>query len=165
MSPSVIALVIAVVALAGMSAFLYARSLDARSRADERGAELTRLTAQLTTAGTAHAERERVLPQQVRTAEIGLATLKATLEKEREAAAAKLTELQEAETRLRDAFDYLRKGRTTHRATSLLKNFGDATVPITEQIHALQRQSASLPMARALLLPRLLSGQVEPAEN
>ncbi len=43
----------------------------------------------------------------------------------------------------------------------LLKKFGDATIPIAEQIHALQRQIQNLRRTRDLLLPRLLSGQVE----
>lgn len=121
MSPSVIALIVAVVALAGTSAFLFARFSDARSRADERGAEVTRLTGQLTTAGTAHTEREHALFQQVRTAEIDLATLKATLEKEQEATAAKLVVLQEAETRLRDAFAVASRDALTANSSTFLE--------------------------------------------
>jgi type I restriction enzyme S subunit len=41
---------------------------------------------------------------------------------------------------------------------SLLKKFGDATIPIAEQIHTLQHQSQTLRRTRDLLLPRLLSG-------
>ncbi len=43
----------------------------------------------------------------------------------------------------------------------LLKKFGDTTIPIAEQIHTLQRQIQNLRRTRDLLLPRLLSGQVE----
>lgn len=43
----------------------------------------------------------------------------------------------------------------------LLKRFGDATIPSAEQIHALQRQIQNLRRTRDLLLPRLLSGQIE----
>ena len=42
----------------------------------------------------------------------------------------------------------------------LLKNFGNATIPMAEQIHTLQRQIQNLRRTRDLLLPRLLSGQV-----
>ena len=42
----------------------------------------------------------------------------------------------------------------------LLKKFGDATIPLAEQIHTLQRQIQNLRRTRDLLLPRLLSGQV-----
>jgi type I restriction enzyme S subunit len=43
----------------------------------------------------------------------------------------------------------------------LLKKFGDATIPMAEQIHTHQRQIQNLRRTRDLLLPRLLSGQVE----
>lgn len=43
---------------------------------------------------------------------------------------------------------------------SLLEKFGDATIPITEQIDTLQRRIQNLRRTRDLLLPRLLSGQV-----
>jgi type I restriction enzyme S subunit len=43
----------------------------------------------------------------------------------------------------------------------LLKKFGDATIPMAEQIHALRRRIQNLRRTRDLLLPRLLSGQVE----
>lgn len=43
----------------------------------------------------------------------------------------------------------------------LLKKFGEATIPMAEQVHTLQRQTANLRRTRDLLLPRLLSGQVE----
>jgi type I restriction enzyme S subunit len=43
----------------------------------------------------------------------------------------------------------------------LLKKFGAATIPMAEQIHTLQRQIQNLSRTRDLLLPRLLSGQVE----
>jgi len=43
---------------------------------------------------------------------------------------------------------------------SVLKKFGDATIPMAEQIHTLQRQIQNLRRTRDLLLPRLLSGQV-----
>ncbi|MEX5609203.1 restriction endonuclease subunit S [Pseudomonas protegens] len=42
----------------------------------------------------------------------------------------------------------------------LLKNFGDATNPMAEQIHTLQRKVQNLRRTRDLLLPRLLSGQI-----
>ena len=42
----------------------------------------------------------------------------------------------------------------------VLKKFGDATIPMAEQTHALQRQIQNLRRTRDLLLPRLLSGQV-----
>jgi len=42
----------------------------------------------------------------------------------------------------------------------LLKKFGEATIPMAEQIHTLQRQVKSLHQTRDLLLPRLLSGAV-----
>lgn len=45
--------------------------------------------------------------------------------------------------------------------THLLKKFGETTVPMTEQIHILQRQIQNLRRTRDLLLPRLLSGQVD----
>jgi type I restriction enzyme S subunit len=47
----------------------------------------------------------------------------------------------------------------------LLNKFGDATVPMAEQIHTLQRRIQNLRRTRDLLLPRLLSGQVKLAEN
>jgi type I restriction enzyme, S subunit len=43
----------------------------------------------------------------------------------------------------------------------ILKQFGDATTPMSEQIHTLQRQIQNLRRTRDLLLPRLLSGQTE----
>jgi type I restriction enzyme S subunit len=43
----------------------------------------------------------------------------------------------------------------------LLDKFGDETSPITEQIHTLQRQIQNLRRTRDLLLPRLLSGQID----
>ena len=43
----------------------------------------------------------------------------------------------------------------------LLKRFGEATLPMAEQIHSLQRQIQNLRRTRDLLLPRLLSGQIE----
>jgi type I restriction enzyme S subunit len=43
----------------------------------------------------------------------------------------------------------------------LLKKFGDATIPTAEQIHTLQRQTQNLRRTRDLLLPRLLSGQID----
>ena len=50
-------------------------------------------------------------------------------------------------------------------AAPLLKEFGDATIPMAEQIHTLQRQIQNLRRTRDLLLPRLLSGQVNLREN
>jgi type I restriction enzyme S subunit len=44
--------------------------------------------------------------------------------------------------------------------TQLLKQFGDNTIPMAEQIHTLQRQIHNLRRTRDLLLPRLLCGQV-----
>lgn len=44
--------------------------------------------------------------------------------------------------------------------TSLLKKFGEATIPMAEQIHIFQRQTKNLRRTRDLLLPRLLSGQI-----
>ena len=46
-------------------------------------------------------------------------------------------------------------------AVPLLKKFGDATIPMAEQIHALHRKIQNLRRTRDLLLPRLLSGNVE----
>jgi type I restriction enzyme S subunit len=43
----------------------------------------------------------------------------------------------------------------------LLKQFGDATIPMAEQIHRFQRQIKNLRRTRDLLLPRLLSGQID----
>ena len=48
---------------------------------------------------------------------------------------------------------------------SLLIKFGDATAPMAEQIHTLQRKIQNLRRTRDLLLPRLLSGQVELKTN
>jgi type I restriction enzyme S subunit len=47
----------------------------------------------------------------------------------------------------------------------LLKKFGAATIPMAEQIHALHRKIQNLRRTRDLLLPRLLSGQVELKTN
>lgn len=43
----------------------------------------------------------------------------------------------------------------------LLKKFGDETTPMAEQIHILQCQVQNLRRTRDLMLPRLLSGQIE----
>lgn len=43
----------------------------------------------------------------------------------------------------------------------LLKAFGDTTIPMAEEIHTLQRQTQILRHTRDLLLPRLLSGQID----
>lgn len=43
----------------------------------------------------------------------------------------------------------------------LLKKFGEVTIPMAEQIHTLQSQIQNLRRTRDLLLPRLLSGQIE----
>jgi type I restriction enzyme S subunit len=43
----------------------------------------------------------------------------------------------------------------------LLQQFGEATIPMTEQIHTLQHQIQNLRRTRDLLLPRLLSGQID----
>lgn len=45
-------------------------------------------------------------------------------------------------------------------SAALLKQFGDATIPMAEEVHALQRQIQNLRSTRNLLLPRLLSGQI-----
>ncbi len=76
------------------------------------------------------------------------------------------------EKRLWDAADQFRANSGLSAATfekaellipsaPLLKNFGDATTLMAEQIHTLQRQTQDLRQTRDLLLPRLLSGQVE----
>lgn len=44
---------------------------------------------------------------------------------------------------------------------ALLERFGEATIAMAEQAHTLQRQTTNLRRTRDLLLPRLLSGQVE----
>jgi len=44
---------------------------------------------------------------------------------------------------------------------ALLERFGEATIAMAEQSHTLQRQTSNLRRTRDLLLPRLLSGQVE----
>lgn len=44
----------------------------------------------------------------------------------------------------------------------LLRKFGEATIPMAEQIHTLQLQVRNLRRTRDLLLPRLLSGHVAP---
>jgi type I restriction enzyme S subunit len=46
-------------------------------------------------------------------------------------------------------------------SAALLKNFGDATIPMAEEIHTLQREIQNLRRTRDLLLPRLLSGQID----
>jgi type I restriction enzyme S subunit len=46
-------------------------------------------------------------------------------------------------------------------SASLLKKFGAATIPMAEEIHTLQRQIQNLRRTRDLLLPRLLSGQID----
>jgi type I restriction enzyme S subunit len=46
-----------------------------------------------------------------------------------------------------------------------LKKFGDATIPMAEQIHTLQCQIRNLRRTRDLLLPRLLSGQANLETN
>lgn len=43
----------------------------------------------------------------------------------------------------------------------LLQRFGDMTLPIAEAVHVIQSQIASLRRTRDLLLPRLLSGQID----
>ncbi len=47
----------------------------------------------------------------------------------------------------------------------LLKKFGDVTIPMAEEINTLQNQIQNLRRTRDLLLPRLLSGQVNIKEN
>ena len=47
----------------------------------------------------------------------------------------------------------------------LLKKFGGATIPMAEEIHTLQRQIQNLRRTRDLLLPRLLSGQIDVKET
>jgi type I restriction enzyme S subunit len=46
-------------------------------------------------------------------------------------------------------------------AAPLLKMFGEATVPMTEEIHTLQLKIKNLRSTRDMLLPRLLSGQID----
>lgn len=46
-------------------------------------------------------------------------------------------------------------------STALLKQFGNTTAPLAEKIHTLQRQIQNLRRTRDLLLPRLLSGQID----
>lgn len=61
---------------------------------------------------------------------------------------------------------HLRTGGTFEKAdllipsAPLLKKFGEATIPMAEQIHTLQRQTQNLRRTRDLLLRRLLSGQI-----
>ncbi len=43
----------------------------------------------------------------------------------------------------------------------LLQHFGELTVPITEEVHVMQQQIRNLRRTRDLLLPRLLSGQID----
>jgi type I restriction enzyme S subunit len=43
----------------------------------------------------------------------------------------------------------------------LLKKFGEATIPMAKQIHTLQRRIQNLRRTRDLLLPRLLSAQIQ----
>jgi type I restriction enzyme S subunit len=43
----------------------------------------------------------------------------------------------------------------------LLMKFGDTTIPMAEQIHTLQRRNQTLRRTRDLLLPRLISGEVD----
>jgi type I restriction enzyme S subunit len=45
-------------------------------------------------------------------------------------------------------------------SSQLLNRFGEATIPMAEQICSLQRQINNLRHTRDLLLPRLLSGQI-----
>ncbi|NBY46390.1 MAG: restriction endonuclease subunit S, partial [Proteobacteria bacterium] len=45
----------------------------------------------------------------------------------------------------------------------LLEAFGDVSILMAEQIHSLQRQTQTLRRTRDLLLPRLLSGQIDVA--
>ena len=47
----------------------------------------------------------------------------------------------------------------------LLKKFGEATIPMADEIHSLQRLIQNLRQTRDLLLPRLLSGQIEIGNN
>lgn len=46
-------------------------------------------------------------------------------------------------------------------SAALLAKFGEATMPMAEQIYTLQRQIQNLRRTRDLLLPRLLSGQID----
>lgn len=47
----------------------------------------------------------------------------------------------------------------------LLQKFGAATIPISEHIYLLQKKIENLRLTRDLLLPRLLSGQIEITDN
>ena len=46
-------------------------------------------------------------------------------------------------------------------SSALLERFGEATITMTEQAHILKRQTENLRRTRDLLLPRLLSGQID----
>jgi type I restriction enzyme S subunit len=46
-------------------------------------------------------------------------------------------------------------------SSDLLKQFGDATIPLTEQIHTLQTRNNNLRQTRGILLPRLLQGEIQ----
>jgi len=46
-------------------------------------------------------------------------------------------------------------------SSTLLKEFGEATIPMAEQVHTLQRQIENLRRTRELLLPKLILGEVE----
>jgi type I restriction enzyme S subunit len=48
-------------------------------------------------------------------------------------------------------------------AAPILTKFGHATIPMVEEIRTLQRQIENLRRTRDLVLPRLLSGQVDVA--
>jgi type I restriction enzyme S subunit len=46
-------------------------------------------------------------------------------------------------------------------ATELVHLFGELTIPMAEEVHVIQRQVENLRRTRDLLLPRLLSGQID----
>ena len=50
-------------------------------------------------------------------------------------------------------------------SSALLERFGEATIAMVEQAHTIQRQTANLRRTRDLLLPRLLSGQMNLATD
>jgi type I restriction enzyme S subunit len=45
--------------------------------------------------------------------------------------------------------------------TALSQRFGELTIPMAEEVHVIQRQVENLRRTRDMLLPRLLSGQID----
>jgi type I restriction enzyme S subunit len=52
-----------------------------------------------------------------------------------------------------------------HPPTKLVRHFEDTVTPMAEQALSIQRQIQNLRKTRNLLLPRLLSGQINLKEN